>query len=151
MRLPSTVNLNGNAFTVDCKIFKGWSTTSGGTVEYGDRAPYTMGTSDAKLYAQWGDAPIHVTPEAGSSIDFGCEHPPSITVNVVPDCAVSYEWHTIWMGLDIICTETNGYSGTNTATLSGALGNSDAQFYCKVTDHTGTQITSGLWIYHFCQ
>ncbi len=35
-------------------VFAGWATTSTGRVEYADEADYTMGPSDAILYAKWG-------------------------------------------------------------------------------------------------
>ncbi|MBQ7353780.1 MAG: InlB B-repeat-containing protein, partial [Clostridia bacterium] len=50
----SSVTLTSNAFTRAGYIFKGWSTTENGTVEYGENATYTMGTSSVNtLYAVW--------------------------------------------------------------------------------------------------
>ncbi len=52
----STAALLANTFinaTDSSLIFAGWSATTDGSVEYADRANYTMGTSDAELYAIW--------------------------------------------------------------------------------------------------
>ena len=52
----STAALPANTFinaTDSSLIFAGWSATTDGSVEYADRANYTMGTSDAELHAIW--------------------------------------------------------------------------------------------------
>ncbi|MBQ8163668.1 MAG: leucine-rich repeat protein [Clostridia bacterium] len=56
MSIPTsnTVNLKANTFTKDGYTFKGWSTTSNGSVSYADEASYTMGTNSSyTLYAVW--------------------------------------------------------------------------------------------------
>ena len=46
-------NLPANTFAKSGYTFIGWSTSSGGSVEYTDGASYTMGESSATLYAIW--------------------------------------------------------------------------------------------------
>lgn len=49
-----TITLPNNTFKKDGYIFKGWSTTSNGSVEYLNEAEYTMGTTyNVTLYAVW--------------------------------------------------------------------------------------------------
>ncbi|TAL37246.1 MAG: hypothetical protein EPN93_06025 [Spirochaetes bacterium] len=48
-----TMNLAANTFTMQGFKFAGWAETSEGSVAYGDKASYTMGTSDVTLYAMW--------------------------------------------------------------------------------------------------
>ena len=45
-------------FTKSGYSFAGWSTTSGGTVEFKDGENYLMGTSDVELFAIWTENPI---------------------------------------------------------------------------------------------
>ena len=49
----ATANLNTNGFLNTGYNFSGWSTTSNGTVDYTDGASYTIGTTNATLYAVW--------------------------------------------------------------------------------------------------
>jgi uncharacterized repeat protein (TIGR02543 family) len=46
-------NLTANAYTRSGYTFAGWSTTSNGSVEFVDKASYTIGASDVTLYAVW--------------------------------------------------------------------------------------------------
>ncbi|MBN2656737.1 MAG: InlB B-repeat-containing protein [Spirochaetales bacterium] len=45
--------LTTNAFALSGYTFSGWSTTSGGAVEFTDGESYTMGSGDVTLYAVW--------------------------------------------------------------------------------------------------
>ncbi len=45
--------LSENTFTQTGYAFAGWATSSTGSVEYDDKATYTMGTADGTLYAKW--------------------------------------------------------------------------------------------------
>ncbi|MBR5942692.1 MAG: InlB B-repeat-containing protein, partial [Clostridia bacterium] len=47
------VKLPACAYTKDGYTFAGWATTSGGAVVYQDCADFTVGTSNAVLYAVW--------------------------------------------------------------------------------------------------
>lgn len=50
----ATVNLSKNIFIRDGYVFKGWSTSSNGSVEYYDEAVYTMSSQNTNiLYAIW--------------------------------------------------------------------------------------------------
>jgi uncharacterized repeat protein (TIGR02543 family) len=49
-----SVPLTANTFTKSGSVFTGWATTAiGTTVEYADKASYTMGASNVTLYAIW--------------------------------------------------------------------------------------------------
>lgn len=47
------VQLPANTFSKAEHTFSGWATASAGNVEYTDEADYTMGKTDATLYATW--------------------------------------------------------------------------------------------------
>jgi uncharacterized repeat protein (TIGR02543 family) len=49
----ASANLTANAFTRTGYTFDGWATTAGGSVAYADQASYTMGSTNATLYAKW--------------------------------------------------------------------------------------------------
>jgi uncharacterized repeat protein (TIGR02543 family) len=49
----ATAALTTNGFTKTGYTFDGWTTSAGGTVAYIDGANYTMGPTDATLYAKW--------------------------------------------------------------------------------------------------
>jgi uncharacterized repeat protein (TIGR02543 family) len=52
--------LTANAFTKTGSVFAGWaSTATGTTVEYADKASYTMGGSNVILYAIWSQNPAY--------------------------------------------------------------------------------------------
>jgi uncharacterized repeat protein (TIGR02543 family) len=48
-----TENLDAVGFDNPGWAFIGWATTSGGSVEYDDGDPYTMGSANVTLYAKW--------------------------------------------------------------------------------------------------
>lgn len=49
-----SVPLSENTFTKPGSVFAGWTTSpTGTTIDYTDRAPYTMGENDVTLYALW--------------------------------------------------------------------------------------------------
>jgi uncharacterized repeat protein (TIGR02543 family) len=65
----STIKLPANSFTNSGYYFSGWATTSSGSIVYADQASYTVGTSNAVLYAIWSAVPTYsVTfiPNGGS-------------------------------------------------------------------------------------
>lgn len=49
----ASITLPGNTFTRAGYTFAGWSTTAGGAVAFANGASYTMGTSNATLFAVW--------------------------------------------------------------------------------------------------
>ena len=49
----ATAILNANTFTRTGHVFAGWSTVSGGAMNYADGQEYTMGSGDVTLYAVW--------------------------------------------------------------------------------------------------
>ena len=49
----TTKGLRTNVFTKTGYSFQGWSTSSGGTVQYANGANFTMGTANVTLYAKW--------------------------------------------------------------------------------------------------
>jgi len=61
-------NIPLNTFTRNGYTFKGWSSTSNGTVEYDDGALYTMSSSSETLYAIWETISYTVTFMNGSSL-----------------------------------------------------------------------------------
>jgi uncharacterized protein (TIGR02145 family)/uncharacterized repeat protein (TIGR02543 family)/prepilin-type N-terminal cleavage/methylation domain-containing protein len=61
LAVGETVNLNANTFTRDGYYFSGWATSSLGAVVYSDTESYTMGASNATLYAKWNDIPVNHT------------------------------------------------------------------------------------------
>jgi uncharacterized repeat protein (TIGR02543 family) len=59
-------NLTSNGFIRTGYTFTGWSTSAGGSVTYADGASYTMGTSNATLYAVWTVASLPTISYSGS-------------------------------------------------------------------------------------
>lgn len=57
--------LNANRFTKEGNTFLGWSTTSGGSVEYNDQQEYNF-TSDQTFYAIWSPNTYTITYKAGT-------------------------------------------------------------------------------------
>lgn len=49
----ATTTLNSNAFSRAGYTFAGWATSAGGAVAFANEASYTMGISDATLFAVW--------------------------------------------------------------------------------------------------
>lgn len=49
----ASATLNSNTFTRTGYTFAGWATTAGGAVAFANGASYTMGTSNATLFAVW--------------------------------------------------------------------------------------------------
>lgn len=87
-----TTKLNVNQFKNNGFIFAGWNTAANGSgTRYDDRADYTMGTANVRLYAQWtartaitaiGD--IAGTAQVGYTLTAGAVTPAGATV--------SYQW-----------------------------------------------------------
>ena len=57
----ATANLTANAFTKTGYTFAGWATAADEPYTYEDKAPYTMETEGATLYAKWSANPYEVT------------------------------------------------------------------------------------------
>lgn len=66
----ASITLPGNTFTRTGYTFAGWSTTAGGAVAFADGASYTMGTSDATLFAVW-NANTYIVTFNGNGSDGG--------------------------------------------------------------------------------
>jgi uncharacterized repeat protein (TIGR02543 family) len=64
----ASANLTSNGFIKSGNNFSGWSTTAGGSVTYSDGASYTIGTSNATLYAVWTIATFPTISYSGSLI-----------------------------------------------------------------------------------
>ncbi len=54
----SSTALKANSFTRGGYVFYGWSSSSGGIVEFEDEASYTIGSDDETLYAVWNEQRI---------------------------------------------------------------------------------------------
>lgn len=78
----SSANLSANTFTRNGHSFEGWALTSGGSVDYADEAPYTMGTGDVTLYAVWAVVPPATTLTFTTS---GDSFAPRIEVTGTPE------------------------------------------------------------------
>ncbi len=63
----SSSMLTANSFTRTGYSFNGWSTTSGGSLEYNDQALYTMGPGNVTLYALWTANPYSITFNANGA------------------------------------------------------------------------------------
>lgn len=122
----STVALLANTFinaTDNSLIFAGWSATTDGSVEYADCANYTMGTSDAELYAVWeeshgisistdieDESNVTVTPDDSVEITKGTSASFSI-----PNTYSSYQWY---LDGDVISGATSSSISVETSSMS---------------------------------
>jgi uncharacterized repeat protein (TIGR02543 family) len=137
----SSVNLNANTFVDGCRTFDGWSTSKTGSVEYTDKASFTMGAQNVTLYAIWKTTPLNISPKLGDTVEV-CINDPII----LPSCARSYEWHFVSFGGDQIITDLiSEFSGAGTNTLK--INTTAGMFiYCNITDLDGSIIKTGTWM-----
>ncbi|MBO5261681.1 MAG: leucine-rich repeat protein [Clostridia bacterium] len=80
----ATANLPKNTYVRQGYVFKGWSTTPNGPVEYLDGASYTMGTDDTYiLYAVWESEGFTITYHCNGG-EANPENPVTFTVEDLP-------------------------------------------------------------------
>jgi uncharacterized repeat protein (TIGR02543 family) len=94
--------LPSNVFTREGYIFAGWAASATGTAAYDDEDDYTMGTSDATLYAKWREPTVGDLGPAGGYIFY--------------DDTVGYDFNG---DSTIASTEKDLLDGTNDGTVSG--------------------------------
>jgi len=109
-------NLSLCTFTKTGWTFAGWSTTSGGSVDYTDGASYIMGSSSVTLYAQWTAPAVFAIGDrgpAGGWIMYINENYPASN----PNGSYPSTWHYIEAAPQDI---SNSYWAPNDDIVSGA-------------------------------
>ncbi len=138
----ASATLTSNGFVNTGYNFSGWSTTSGGSVAYANGASYTMGTSNATLYAVWTIASSPTISYSGSLASVNTTYgtasssPTSISVsgsNLTNDISISapsgYE----------IAVGSGTYASSQTLTqTSGAVANTTINVRLAATTAAGT-------------
>jgi uncharacterized repeat protein (TIGR02543 family) len=138
----ASATLTSNGFVYTGYNFSGWSTTAGGSVAYANGVSYTMGTSNATLYAVWTLATAPTISYSGSLASVNTTYgtasssPTSFSVsgsNLTNDISISapsgYE----------IAVGSGTYASSQTLTqTSGAVANTTINVRLAATTAAGT-------------
>ncbi len=117
-------NLSANGFIKTGHTFAGWSTSSGGSVEYLNQATYSIGTGNATLYAKWTPNAYNVNfnADGGSGSmtpqNFVAGETKALSSNSFTRAGYAFNgWATTSGGVIAYANEANYTMGTANATL----------------------------------
>ena len=140
----ASANLTTNGFIKSGNNFSGWSTTAGGSVTYADGASYTMGTSNATLYAVWTIATFPTISYSGSlasvNTTYGTASVTPATFSVSGSALTNNITLTAPAGFEI--SSGSGYSTSLTLTQSAGVVSS-TPIYLRLAATTAAGTYSG--------
>ena len=146
----TSANLNVNTFTYSDHSFAGWATTSGGTVSYADGAGYSMGNSDADLYAVWNeshgisvDTDIEVEGDITIKADDSVEIAKGNSADFSLTSTLSYSSCQWYMDGDAI----SGATSSTVTIATGSMSTGVHTLAVMATDNGGSEYSATLTIY----